>query len=68
MKSFRLITALVFTAALITPAVHAGEKAKDEKKAEAACSCGKDKDGKECGKDKECCCKAKDEKKDDAKK
>ncbi len=71
MKNLRLIIALVFAAALVAPVIRADDKAKEEKKAEAACSCPKDKDGKECGKDKECCCKAKehcDDKKADGKK
>lgn len=59
MKNLRLFIALAFAAALVTPFLRAGdEKAKE--KAEACCSCPKDKDGKECGKDKECCCKAKE--------
>ncbi len=56
MKSLRLLLALAFAGLLSVSMVHAGDKAecaeKDNKK---CCSCEKDKDGKECGKDKACC-------------
>jgi hypothetical protein len=59
MKTLRLLVALVPAIVLVSPVVRASDdKVKD--KAEAVCHCGKDKDGKECGKDKECCCKAKE--------
>ncbi len=69
MKSFRLFIALAFVSALAVASVQAGDnKEKSMEKSEAVCSCGKDKDGKECGKDKECCCKPKEEKKAEEKK
>ena len=57
MKSLRLILVLAFASMLVT-AAQAGDKEKKEK-AEDACACGKD---------KECCGKPKEEKKEEAKK
>jgi hypothetical protein len=54
MKSFRFLLALTLAVFLTTAFVRAADdKAKTEEK---TCDCAKDKDGKVCGKDKDCCC------------
>jgi hypothetical protein len=54
MKSLRLLITLGFITALTPVLVTAAD---DKKPAEAkTCDCGKDKDGKACGVDKDCCC------------
>jgi len=57
MKSLRFLLALAFAGFLTTAFVRAADdKPKSEEK---ACDCPKDKDGKVCGKDKDCCCTGK---------
>ncbi len=69
MNPFRLIIALAIASMLTTAFLKADESQKQTKeKSETVCSCGKDKEGKECGKDKECCCKPKKEKETEQKK
>ena len=79
MKTLRFILALSGASLLLAGYAFAGDKddTKDKPKDQAACTCGKDKDGKACGVDKDCCCtgakackddQKKDEKKDDTKK
>ena len=68
MKSLRLILSLAFTSLLVTAVQAVPENDQPKEKSATTCDCGKDKDGKECGKDKECCCKPKDEKKEEPKK
>jgi hypothetical protein len=73
MKSLRLLLALALAGFLAPALVRAEDKAKSGEK---TCECARDKDGKECGKDKDCCCTGKkcdkdqkpDEKKEEAKK
>jgi hypothetical protein len=67
MKFLRFLTALTIASFVLAPASFAGEECKDKKADKACCSCGKDKDGKECGKDKPCCCAEKAAKKEDKK-
>ena len=60
MKSLKFIITLLFASALTLSVAQAGEATGECKdKAEKCCECGVDKDGKVCGKDKECCCAAK---------
>ena len=79
MKTLRFLLALSGASLLLAGYAFAADKddAKDKPKDSAACTCEKDKDGKVCGTDKDCCCtgakaskddQKKDEKKDDAKK
>lgn len=57
MKSLRFFLALAIASLLTTAVAQAADdKAKAEEK---SCDCCKDKDGKECGKDKDCCCTGK---------
>ena len=58
MKNLRFLAALIIAAAFVVPFVKADDAKKDEK-AEKTCDCGKDKDGKACGVDKDCCCTGK---------
>lgn len=57
MKSIRLLLALAMVSFLATSLVHASDD--KAKTAEKTCDCPKDKDGKVCGKDKDCCCTGK---------
>jgi hypothetical protein len=69
MKSLRFILALAFASALTLPAVRAADDKSKAKPTEKSCDCAKDKDGKVCGQDKDCCCtgeKAKPAEKKDA--
>ncbi len=69
MKSLRLLLALAVVSAFAATSLRAGDDADQAKqKTEEACHCEKDKDGKVCGKDKECCCKAGDHEKAETKK
>jgi hypothetical protein len=82
MKIHRFLLAFSCASLLLASAAFAGDKdqCKDTSKDQPACTCPKDKDGKVCGKDKDCCCTgakackddqkcpATDAKKDDAKK
>lgn len=54
MKSFRLLLALATAGFFFTSLARAGND--QAKPAEKTCHCPKDKDGKVCGKDKDCCC------------
>ena len=69
--SLRSLLALLFSGALLTVAFAADQKPAAEDKNPAGCDCGKDKDGKVCGVDKDCCCTGqkatKPAKKDDSK-
>ena len=58
MKTLRFLLALSGASLLLSGYAFAGDKdeSKDQAKAKAACDCGKDKDGKACGVDKDCCC------------
>lgn len=57
MKSLKLLLTLVFAGAMSTAMVQAGDKAEcKDTDTKQCCTCKKDKDGKECGKDKPCCC------------
>ena len=57
MKSIRFLLALAVASFVTTVVAHAADdKAKSEEK---TCDCGKDKDGKVCAKDKDCCCTGK---------
>jgi len=75
MKSLRLILALGFSAALCTAVFAAADPKPAEAKSPERCTCAKDKDGKVCGVDKDCCCTGKkatkpagkEDKKDDKK-
>ncbi|MBI2814122.1 MAG: hypothetical protein HYX71_07545 [Opitutae bacterium] len=68
MKSLRLLLALALAGLLSTTLLRASDD--KAKPAEKTCACPKDKDGKVCGKDKDCCCTGekcdKDAKKDSA--
>ena len=57
MKTLRFLLALSGASLLFSGYAFAGDKdeAKDQDKAKA-CDCSKDKDGKACGVDKDCCC------------
>jgi hypothetical protein len=73
MKTLRFVLALA-GASLVAGSLYAADsaEAKDKPKDQAACTCGKDKDGKACGVDKDCCCTGAkatgcDQKKDDCK-
>ncbi len=57
MKSIRFLLALAMVSFLATSVVRAGDD--KAKTAEKTCDCPKDKDGKVCGKDKDCCCTGK---------
>lgn len=73
--SLRLVLAGVFSVALCAALLAADPKPAAEDKNPAGCDCGKDKDGKVCGVDKDCCCTGqkatkpakKDDSKDDSK-
>jgi hypothetical protein len=58
MKYLRFSTALFIASAGLAAYAAAGDKTKDSKTA-AACECAKDKEGKACGVDKDCCCTGK---------
>jgi hypothetical protein len=51
MKILRFLLALGFVSTLFTGVAFAGDK--------KSCDCEKDKDGKTCGVDKDCCCTGK---------
>jgi hypothetical protein len=57
MKSLRFLLALALAGFLTAAFVHAADD--KGKTAEKVCDCPKDKDGKVCGKDKDCCCTGK---------
>jgi len=65
MKSLRFLLALALAGFLTTALVRAADD--KAKTAEKTCDCPKDKDGKVCGKDKDCCCTGKKCEKDAAK-
>ena len=75
MKFYRSILSLGFAAALFATAFGAENKPVPQDKNPEGCDCGKDKDGKVCGVDKDCCCTGqkatkpakKDDKKDEKK-
>ena len=52
----RLLLTGVFSVALCAASLAADQKPAAEDKNPAGCDCGKDKDGKVCGVDKDCCC------------
>ena len=58
MKTLRFLLAL--WGASLLPAGHAlaadKDQGKDQDKPKTTCDCSKDKDGKTCGVDKDCCC------------
>ncbi len=56
MKKLRFLVALSWASLLISGSAIAADQAKDQEKAKTSCDCGKDKDGKACGVDKDCCC------------
>ncbi len=56
MKTFRATFALLFCTVFISVALGADAKPTADDKNPAGCDCGKDKDGKICGVDKDCCC------------
>ena len=56
MKSFRLLLALALACLVSAAFAHAAD---DKAKTEEKCECPADKDGKVCGKDKDCCCTGK---------
>ncbi len=58
MKTLRFLFALSGASLLLSGYAFAADKdqSKDQDKPKAACDCGKDKDGKACGTDKDCCC------------
>lgn len=88
MKTLRFLLALSCASVLLAGYAFAGDKdqckGQDNANDKPACTCGKDKDGKVCGVDKDCCCtgakackdnqkqddnnQKQDEKKDDTKK
>jgi hypothetical protein len=72
MKTLRFLLALSGASLLLAGYAFAGDKDnaqdKDKPKDQAACTCGKDKDGKACGTDKDCCCTGAKASKDDQKK
>ena len=55
MKTIRFFAAFALLSAFASPFV----RAEDPKKEEKVCDCAKDKEGKECGVDKDCCCTGK---------
>ena len=57
MKSLRFLLALALAGFLTSAMVRAADD--KAKSAEKTCDCAKDKDGKVCGKDKDCCCTGK---------
>ena len=57
MKSLRFLLALAFASTLALTIARAHDD--KDKAAEKTCDCPKDKDGKVCGKDKDCCCTGK---------
>lgn len=57
MKTLRLLAVLSIGSAFFAPFSFAADK--NEKPAEKVCDCEKDKDGKACGVDKDCCCTGK---------
>jgi len=71
MKTLRLLCTFGFASALFAGALCAADSKADKDKSPAGCDCAKDKDGKVCGVDKDCCCTdqkaTKAEKKDDKK-
>jgi hypothetical protein len=88
MKSLKFSLACAFVSSLLAGIAWAADDAQakdqDKPKDQAACTCAKDKDGKACGLEKDCCCtgakatckdtaktdtqKQQDQPKDDAKK
>ena len=64
MKSLRVF-ALLFTISVSQLSHLAAGESKAEKPCESACECPKDKDGKACGVDKDCCCTGKKAQKKD---
>ncbi len=52
MKTLRIAGVVFALLTMVSPFVRADDKKADEK----TCDCAKDKDGKVCGKDKDCCC------------
>jgi len=72
MKTLRSVLVLGFASVFFAVALNAADEKADKDKSPAGCDCAKDKDGKVCGVDKDCCCtgqkatkpEKKDEKKD----
>lgn len=56
MKTLRFFSALFIASALAAPFVSAEDTKKEQP---AGCDCAKDKNGKVCGVDKDCCCTGK---------
>ncbi len=58
MKTLRFLLALSWASLLLSSYAFAEDKdqAKNQDKPKTSCDCGKDKDGKACGVDKDCCC------------
>ena len=67
MKNLRFLLALGAASLLYAGSAWAADQAKDQDKAKTSCDCGKDKDGKACGVDKDCCCTGAKATKTDAK-
>jgi hypothetical protein len=58
MKTIRFLAALLIASTLVAPFALADDAKKSDKE-EKMCDCAKDKDGKACGVDKDCCCTGK---------
>ena len=59
MKILRLLATLALASTFAAPFALAAETKKEEKSSPKGCDCEKDKDGKTCGVDKDCCCTGK---------
>lgn len=59
MKTLRFLTTFVIVSAFAAPFALAAETKKEEKSTPKGCDCEKDKNGKVCGVDKDCCCTGK---------
>ena len=68
MKTLRFLTAFAIVSVVAAPFSLAADNKKEEKTSPSGCDCEKDKDGKVCGVDKDCCCTGKKCEKPDDKK
>jgi len=59
MKTLRFLATFALVSAFTAPFALAADAPKEEKSTPKGCDCEKDKDGKVCGVDKDCCCTGK---------